>query len=377
MRILFAIKGLVIAGGGAERVFVDVVNELSQRGHIIDVVTFDQAGQDLFYDIAPNVAVHLLGAGDPGVSTPRGNMPKIMRGVRSLARTLKPDAAVAFMHSTYVPVAFGLMGTGVPVILSEHTAGAHFVGRGFEKALTRLVQKFSFAKTVVSPIIRDEHGQAFQENLVVMPNPVDLDAFKRAHSTHPEKRILCVGGLRTEKDQATLISAFEQIAEHYPEWALRLAGEGVTRPALEAQIAQSPFACRIELPGIIRDVASEYANAAIVAMPSRYEALPMVAIEGMASGRPVIGFSDCAGAAALIESGRNGLLIPAEPDRVASLADALQRLIANETERRQLAASAPATIAQYSLHAVVSRWESLLEAAKSGDGAVLRQLVAA
>ncbi|MDN3646952.1 glycosyltransferase [Pontixanthobacter aestiaquae] len=375
MRLLFAIKGLVIAGGGAERVFVELINELSQRGHSIDVVTFDQPGQELFYDIAPNITVHLLGAGEPGISTPRSNMPKIMRGVRSLARTLKPDAAVAFMHSTYVPVAFGLFGTGVPVILSEHTAGAHFVGRGFEKALTRLVQKFSFAKTVVSPIIRAEHGESFRNNLVVMPNPVDLETFGRAQHLTPKKQVLCVGGLRVEKDQATLIAAFEQIADEFPEWTLRLAGEGVTRPGLEAQIARSPVAKRIELPGIVRDVAREYAQAAIVAMPSRYEALPMVAIEGMASGRPVIGFSDCAGAAALIENGVNGLLISPEPDRVKNLAGALRRLVANDAERLELAASAPATIQQYSLDAVVSRWEALLEAAKTADSASLRALV--
>ncbi len=374
MRLLFAIKGLVIAGGGAERVFVEVVNALSARGHEIHVATFDHPDQELFYDVAPDIRIHLFGAGEPGVSTPRSNIPKIMRRIRKLAADIQPDAAAAFMHSTYVPVAAGLIGSGVPMILSEHTAGAHFAGRPLEKALTRLVQKLSFAKTVVSPIIKSEHAPAFHRNLIVLPNPVDMNAFAPAREIAPDKVILCVGGLRVEKDQESLIAAFEQIADRHPGWKLRLVGDGTTRPQIEAQIARSPVAGRIQLPGVLKDVPAEYAKAAIVAMPSRYEALPMVAIEAMASGRPVIGFSDCAGAAALIRNDVNGLLIDPANGRVTALAEALETLITDEDLRRSLSRQAPDTVQSYSLDAVVDRWETLLQAAASNNRNAVQQM---
>ena len=363
MRLLFAIKGLVIAGGGAERVFAEVVNALARRGHDVHVATFDHPGQTLFYDLDPAIPVHLLGAGEPGVSTPRSNMPKIMLGVRKLARELRPDAAIAFMHSTYVPVALGLLGTGIPMILSEHTAGAHFDDRPLERALTRLVQKLSYAKTVVSPVIRDEHPAAYRGNLVVLPNPVNMAAFEPAGETTPDNVILCVGGLRVEKGQEILIDAFDRIAADHPDWRLRFVGDGVTRPQVEARIAASPYANRIELPGVLRDVPAEYAKAAIVVVPSRYESLSMVAIEAMASSRAVIGFADCAGPRALIEDGVNGLLVNPGDDRAGALAQAIKRLITDSGERARIGSNSPDTVSAYSAENVVDQWENLLVAA--------------
>lgn len=363
MRLLFAIKGLVIAGGGAERVFVEVANALARRGHEVHVATFDKPGQELFYDLDPAIPVHLLGAGDPGVPTPRSNMPKIMLGIRKLAQEVRPDVAIAFMHSTYVPVAFGLMGTGIPLILSEHTAAAHFAGKPLQRALVRFVQKRSYAKTVVSEVICDEHPPEWRGNVVIVPNPVDLSIFARAHAVEPEKLILCVGGLRVEKRQDMLISAFERVADDRAEWRLRLVGDGVTRPQIEAQVAASRHGGRIEIAGIRKDVASEYARAAIVAMPSAYEALPMAAIEAMASTRPVIGFTDCAGARALIDNGINGLLVEPGSDPVAALATALASLMDDDGHRRTMGGNGTQRVARFGLAQVTDQWETLLSAA--------------
>ncbi|GAA4642122.1 glycosyltransferase family 4 protein [Pontixanthobacter gangjinensis] len=363
MRLLFVIKGLVIAGGGAERVFVDVVNALTKRGHDVQVATFDRPDQKIFYDLDPAIPVHLLGAGDPGVPTPRFNMPMIMRRIRALARQIEPDAAVAFMHSTYVPIAFGLLGTGIPMILSEHTAGAHFDARPLQKALTRLTQRLSYAKTVVSPVIKAEHPISYHGNLAVLANPVDMHAFAPARLALPEKIILCVGGLRVEKGQDVLIKAFERIAGKFPDWRLRFVGDGVTRPQVEAQIAASPVKERIELPGVLKDVPAEYAKAAFVAVPSTYESLSMVAIEAMASSRPVIGFSDCAGPRALIEEGLNGLLIDPGDDKIAALSAAMTKLMQDQALRERMGKQAPDTVVAYSAEHVFDQWEELLGAA--------------
>lgn len=364
MRLLFIIKGLVVPGGGAERVFVDIVNELSIRDHQLTVATFDFEGQKFFYPLSNAVDEYALGAGEPGVSTPRANLPRISYAVRKLAHQIQPDVVVAFMHSTYVPVAFGLVGTEFPLISSEHTSAAHFDEHPVQRVLTRYAQQVSFAKTVVSQQVFEEHPAMRRGNLHVLPNPVNLDAFESARECWPtENSVLCVGGLRPEKDQQTLIAAFDRVAGEFPDWKLRIVGDGSERPAVERSIAQSAYASRIELPGVIRDVAAEYRKASFVAMPSRYESLGLVAIEAMASGRPVVGFSDCAGAVTLIKHGVNGLLADPGRDRVGSLAAALRVLMANSDLRHRLGSDAPATVQHYSVHQVIDQWESLLHAA--------------
>jgi glycosyltransferase involved in cell wall biosynthesis len=368
MRLLFAIKGLVVPGGGAERVFVDIVNGVSARGHQVTIATFDEPGQEFFYEIDPDIPRYLMGAGRPGEPTPRAGLIQVARKVRSLARSMRPDVAVAFMHSTYVPIAFGLAGTGIPLIASEHTSAAHFTGRPLQRGLARMAQRIAYAKTVVSSQIFDEHPPGWRKNLHILPNPVDLQVFVAAQRVRPsDKVIICVGGLRPEKDQLTLLAAFDLVAREFPDWRLRLVGDGSERPAIEARIAASPFRSRIELPGVRRDVASEYAKSSIVVMPSRYESLGMVAIEAMASGRPVIGFKDCVGAATLIQDGFNGLLVDPCENRVQSLADALRTLMSNQELRLAMGAAAPATVQHYSVAAILDQWENLLRAAASGD----------
>lgn len=361
MRLLFIIKGLVEPGGGAERVLAELVNALSSRGYSIDVATFDRPNERPFYSISENVRMHAIEWGDPGRPVPRSTMPMVIGSLRRIAQTVKPDTAVAFMHSTYIPVAFALLGTGIPLIASEHTAAAHFASRPIQRSMTRVAQRMAFAKTVVSQQVYDEHPKGWRKNLYILPNPVDLDSFASAKGKWPsENVIVCVGGLRPEKDQLTLISAFDRVADAFPEWRLRLVGDGSERPAIEARIAASPHRARIELPGVIRDVAAEYANASIIAMPSRYESLGMVAIEAMASGRPVVGFSDCVGAATLIQHRINGLLAEPGANRAQALADTLHVLMADQKLRFDLGANAPATVEHYSLDAIVSQWEQLL-----------------
>jgi glycosyltransferase involved in cell wall biosynthesis len=265
-----------------------------------------------------------------------------------------------------------LVGTEFPLISSEHTSAAHFDEHPVQRVLTRYAQQVSFAKTVVSQQVFEEHPAMRRGNLHVLPNPVNLDAFESARGCWPtEKSILCVGGLRPEKDQQTLIAAFDRVAGEFPDWKLRIVGDGSERPAVERSIAQSAYASRIELPGVIRDVAAEYRNASFVAMPSRYESLGLVAIEAMASGRPVIGFSDCAGAVTLIKHSVNGLLADPGRDRAGSLAAALRLLMANEELCRDLGSSAPDTVKHYSAATVIDHWESLLKAAASTRSAAI------
>jgi glycosyltransferase involved in cell wall biosynthesis len=370
MRILLVVKSLVLAGGGAERVCIKIANYLHAGGHDVVVATFDfPSSCGTFYDLDEGIPVSRLGHVLVEKSFTHGDVLQAIVSTRRLAKSKRPDVVLAFMHSAYVPAAFAMIGTGIPLISSDHTTLSHFSERPLERVLARWAQRLSFAKTVVSQQIFDEHPYRWRSNLYVLPNPVDISAFATARAqSRSNTTIVCVGGLRPEKDQLTLIAAFDLVAQEFPDWRLRLVGDGSERPAIEARIAASPFRARIELPGVRRDVALEYRQASIVAMPSRYESLGMVAIEALASGRPVVGFGDCAGAVTLIQHGVNGLLAEPLPDRARGLAAALRTLMGNPQLRYELGARAPETVEHYSVDSIVSQWENLLmSAAASRD----------
>ncbi len=160
-----------------------------------------------------------------------------------------------------------------------------------------------------------------------------------------------------QKNHADLIAAFAQLTQTYPDWRLRIVGDGVLRSEIETQIKKYDLAERIELPGMVRDIASEYARAAIVVVPSRYESFGMVTAEAQAAGRPVIGFADCPGTNDLICDGENGLLVSSEGDRVANLAAGIERLITDATLRRKLGSAGPSSVQKFALESVLDVWE--------------------
>lgn len=358
MRIAFAIKSLNVVGGGAERVLVHVCNELAARGHDIGVITFDPPGSS-FYALDARVKRMDLAVGPPGQPTPRGALLRALPRMRAAVRAADADLAVGFMHSMYVPLAIALWGTGVPIIASEHTGLAHFEGRGLERWLVRRLSGRFAAKSVPSEVIRRQCQATDACPVQALPNPLDLAPFERGSREHPAQPpvLLSVGRFMKEKNQLELVDAFARIADEFPDWTLRFAGDGDMRAQLERRVAERGLSRRVQMPGAVADMAGEYAAASVVAMPSRWESFGLATAEALASARPVIGFADCPGTNELIQDGVNGLLVEGGDERVGHLAAGLRRLMLDAGLREALGARGPASVARFRGEEVTPVWE--------------------
>lgn len=158
----------------------------------------------------------------------------------------------------------------------------------------------------------------------VIPNGVDTSAFPpREYSARP-RRIAVVACLREEKRIDVLIAAAPRILSRYPDAELRIAGEGLCRPALEAQVDALGIRQRVTFLGHRDDVADVLAGADVFVLPSRSEALPNSVMEAMAAGLPVVA-SAVGGIPELVRDGRTGRLVP--PGDAGALADALLDLL--------------------------------------------------
>jgi glycosyltransferase involved in cell wall biosynthesis len=362
VRLLFAIKSLGVLGGGAERVLVDVANGMSDRGHAVQILSFDRPDVPCFYSLDPRIGRLDLGICDAGQPTPRARFARAMLRVRRAALSAKPDLVVPFMHSTYVPLTAALLGTGVRIVLSEHANAAHFETRPLQRALVRIADRLALAKTVPAASVRATHSPAIQEKVHVMPNPVDVAHFAKIRNCAPSHPpiLLCVGRFMQEKNQIDLVQAFASIAHDYTNWTLKLVGEGSLRPNLESAIAALQMQDRILMPGASRDVASEYAAASIVVVPSLYESFGLVAAEALASGRPVVAYDNCVGITEVVQHGINGVLVPSQGDRVGNLAAELRRLMGEEPLRDRLGKAGPESVMRYGIKQTVDAWEKLL-----------------
>jgi colanic acid/amylovoran biosynthesis glycosyltransferase len=126
------------------------------------------------------------------------------------------------------------------------------------------------------------------------------------------KRLVCVGRLCEQKGQILLIEAVHQLALQGVKFELVLVGDGEMRGDIEALVARYKLQERVRITGWLsgEQVRHEILAARALVLPSFAEGLPVVIMEAMALGRPVIS-TYVAGIPELVEMGESGWLLPA------------------------------------------------------------------
>ena len=165
---------------------------------------------------------------------------------------------------------------------------------------------------------------------------VDKQFLKTKLTSPPSApRLVCVGRLDEHKAQLVLVAAAHRLRESGTNFKVVLVGDGPMRPEVEAAIRQYRLEDHISITGWVsgEKVQSEVTRARALVLPSFSENMPVVIMEALALGRPVIS-TYVAGIPELVQAGKSGWLVPAS-DEVA-LAQAMSEALTAPVE--QLAA---------------------------------------
>lgn len=363
MKLLFAIKSLDHARGGAEKVLANVTAMFAEREYDVQIISFDKEGGQSIYPLHEKVSRLSLGIGHPEQKTTFREALKRIVTLRKVVKKQKPDVVVAFMHSMFIPTAFALIGTGVPVIASEHIVPQYYQNRKIEFMLLAASCFLVKRITVLSEAVRALYPRYIQKRMSVIPNPVLIGKMCDKGPSKPKRKlILNVGRLDPQKDQKTLIAAFAHLADDFLDWDLKIIGEGTLRPDLESQIHALGLNKRISLPGTTDRIALQYEAASLFAMPSRFESFGLVTAEAMAYNVPAVGFADCSGTNEIIQDQENGLLVSGE-NRVLAFANGLSALMKDEALRHKMGAAACQSVGRYSDKNVFQAWKNLIKQA--------------
>ena len=187
----------------------------------------------------------------------------------------------------------------------------------------------------------------YRDKVKVIHCGVDTGVFQiRSAETPYEKgghpfMILCVGTLHEVKGQAYLIEACCKLQERGVDFACHFVGDGPDKLALTALAAQAGLSEQVHFHGPQKQerIAQLLQEADVLVAPSvptrdgRREGIPVVLIEAMSSGVPVVA-SDLSGIPELVLDGRTGLLVP--PKDVVALAAALERYYRDPVLRKRL-----------------------------------------
>jgi glycosyltransferase involved in cell wall biosynthesis len=340
-----------------------LVADQLRRGYDVHVAC--PAGAGLAATVAGLGAVgHPWAAGrDPGPAVPGE-----VRRLRRIIDAVDPDVVV--LHSAKAGLAGRLALRGSrPTVYVPHawsfeavTGAVAAAAIGWEVTAAR----WTDVVVCVSDDERDRGAAAgIAAPMLVVPNGVDLEALRPAEPGPARARlglaeaptVVCVGRLSEQKGQDQLLAAWPTVVQAVPDAQLVLVGDGPAR----AQLAASAPA-GVLFTGASPDVTDVLAAADVVALPSRWEAAPLVPLEAMAVGRPVVAFGVDGVRAAL---GDTGVVLP--PGDVPGLATALSDLLRDPVRAAAAGRAARARAERTAdVQASVSAWDDVLTAVARG-----------
>lgn len=195
------------------------------------------------------------------------------------------------------------------------------------------------------------------DKAIVIPNPIISN--HSYTSLLDNKTVSAVGRLCHQKNFELLIEAWSIVNSSHPDWKLDIYGEGPDKTHLTEIIHNLHLEDTITLQGYDNNIFCQLASSSMLAVSSIYEGFPLVIIEAMSCGLPVIS-SDCpCGPKDIIANGKNGFLVPC--GNTTTLAERICQLIEDSSLRDKMGKNALETSKKYTMDQIISIWMDLFK----------------
>lgn len=208
-------------------------------------------------------------------------------------------------------------------------------------------------------VLTESDRMAFASNLSldsgVIYNPLTLRASGQASSQH--RKFLSVGRFTPgHKGFDILLKAFAQFAARESRWMLEIVGEGVEEVAMRELAATLGVTDRVKFCRFTPDIQRHYAGASVYVLSSRWEGQPLVLVEAMAHGLPVIA-SDIPVCRELLSGKGVGMMF--STGDAQDLASCMERMAA-ATDWEAMSSRSLDLSTRFSIGETVARWEELM-----------------
>ncbi len=311
MRILLFVHSL--RRGGAERVLLEIASGLRAKNHGAEVVSWlevDEYKEECYRDVPRHFLIRKDEYRWPWA------VPSAAERFRLVAERYRPD--VIEIHTPTVAWVAAWANLKIPCIHVLHGFGS-ITRRGsitdwWMQELDRLAQRrLNLNFVVPTPSMADAgatHYAISPSRFTCVPYGVDI------HGFHPRRKtiditptIMMLGTLSPNKGQDWGIRAFRGVLKCFPDARLMIVGEGAHRPVLEKLVKEMGLDGKVRLAGFRKDAFDLMSASHVFWHLSDSEGLPMVVLEAMATGLPVVGF-DVRGTRDAVVHEETGFLVP-------------------------------------------------------------------
>ncbi len=371
IKVLFFISSL--EGGGAERIMVDILRYIDKdRIEPILLLLYSYENSPYKEFLPEDVKVVVVKRKSDNALEKLKQLLTFMKVVRKQ----KPRVILSMLtHNNIMAILAGML-YKINVIACEHNTLSEIIkikeGRQIlllpVRLLVKTLYRFAYRIVTVSEDIGLDLIEKFNisdKKIKTIYNPIDFERINSIsadpvnHSFFKDNIpiIIAIGRLTQQKGFDVLIKAFSRIVKKV-DARLIILGEGSERGMLERLIDTLGLTEKVSLLGFQKNPYPFLSKADIFVLSSRYEGLPMVILEAVACGIPVIS-TDCkSGPREILQDGRCGILVPVG-DEVA-LSEGILKLLKDGALQEKLFKLGKERAKDFSVDKIIKQYESVI-----------------
>lgn len=361
-KILFLLPSL--AGGGAERVFSNLLRHLDRSSFELHLAVL-QAQGPYRKDIPKDVALH-----DLQVGRVRYSLPSIVK----VALKVRPHAVLSTLGHLNLALILArpLLPRGTRLLVREAaTASACLAEETHHPRIWMWLYRHLYPRADKVVCLSDamvddmvKHLRLPRQKLVRIYNPVDIMRVQRLSQTGaspflgPGPHMVTAGRLCRAKGFEVFVDAMPRVREQMPAATVTFLGEGPMRAALEKRAQRLGLTEAVRFPGFQENPWRFMRHADLFVLPSRYEGLPNVVLEALALGKRVVA-TDCPGGIQEIRE-RSDLVVVVPPEDPQALAEAIVATCKAATLDQGPPQATAKALSKFSVQQIVGEYSKLL-----------------
>lgn len=353
-KILF-LTGDLNNSGGTERVLALISNSLILHDYKIEIACI-QCGDNPYFKINDEITIHSLYKTQGKVLF---RLPALIFKLRNLIRKNKYDIVVTVETMGVLISIPSLLGMKIRHICWEHFNFNDNHGRKARGYARHLASKF--CNDIVTLTERDKEfwqkGTKTKTKITAISNPLTFPPQISHNYPIDSKTILAVGRPIHKKGYDRLLEAWKKIHHLAPEWKLQIIGlDDNEQKKIEELSKIYEISSSINLIPPNKNIFSYYEKSAIYCLSSRVEGFPMVLLETLAFGIPVVSFNCETGPAEILKDTESVLV---EDGDIDGFSNNLIKMINSTNLRIKISNQAKKKAESYSIDNITKKWTKL------------------
>jgi len=386
MNIVFMTQ--TYATGGVAMVTVKLANEFARRGHQVSIVTFYESRQgSVEYLVDSRVNRYRLNglkvSADNVVELHRiftdrqvqiainqwGLNPVILRTALKAAKGMDVKFVSVYHNAPNMNGRLQQIDDKIDASRNGWVKTLHRMQRWVYQEITSYSMRWNYHHSHLFLVLSPAFIQAFcsfthirrVDKLAALANPVTIEKGGFCYDVKQKrKEIIFVGRIEMNPKRIDrILQVWSLLYEAHPDWCLTVVGDGPDRSKIE-QLTKQMQLPRVSFEGF-QSPLEYYKRASFLMLTSDFEGFPLVLAEAMSFGVLPVVYASFASVYDIVEDGTDGLIMPktSEPFRPERMAEAMSRIMDDETLRNRMAYAAMKKSGLYSMDVICRQWEKL------------------